>query len=235
LAGELETPEPALSFMTQATRALTGDAKALGPAAVLETLHVGAAFGDEGVRQRCLEILKARGLEAVDCGVAGLEQSALDRYRDYRRRAELEDDFVLVDRSGRRGANARDVESATSNADKSTLVLWVDEQLLLNGGKETSLAEKRVILPLLRHFLMHPNDVFTMGQLSAQVWGTSDAKKAMQTKVKVAISRLRSLLGKDRPYIVTSRVPDGDDGATVVAYGLAEGFDYLLTERVDGP
>jgi ATP/maltotriose-dependent transcriptional regulator MalT len=234
LAGDLESPEPAMSFMVQATEALTGEARTSGPAAVLESLHVGAAFGEEAVRQRCLEILGARGLSPDACGVAALSADVLERYRDYRRRAELEDDFVLVDRTGRRGANARDVERAISSAGKSTLVLWVDEQALLNGGKRTSLAEKRVILPLLRHFLCHPGEVFTMAQLSSQVWGSPDAKKAMQTKVKVAVSRLRSLLGKDRPYITTSRVPQGDDGETVVAYGLAEGFDYLLTERVAG-
>lgn len=234
ISGALHSPELAMSFMAQASQALTGGARTAGPAAVLETLHVGAAFGDEGVRDRCMAILAARGLEAVDCGVSALDTAVVERYRDYRRRAELEDDFVLVDRTGRRGANARDVESAVKSAPKSTVVLLVDEQVLLNGGVRTSLAEKRVILPLLRHFLCHAGEVFTMGQLSTQVWGSSDAKKAMQTKVKVAVSRLRSLLGKDRPYIVTSRVPEGEDGETVVAYGLAEGLDYLLTERVSG-
>jgi DNA-binding response OmpR family regulator len=108
----------------------------------------------------------------------------------------------------------------------------VEEQLLVNAGVEVSLAEKRVILPLLSHFLHHPDEVFTMTHLSAQVWGAADARKTMQTKVKVAISRLRGLLGKDRPYILTSRVAAGDDGETVVAYGLAPDFPYLVIERV---
>ena len=93
-------------------------------------------------------------------------------------------------------------------------------------------AEKRVILPLLRHFLLHPNDVFTMGQLSAQVWGTSDAKKAMQTKVKVAISRLRALLGKDKPYILTQKVDRGAE-RPVVAYGLDAGVNFFVVEHIE--
>jgi DNA-binding response OmpR family regulator len=167
--------------------------------------------------------------------VAGLDDDTIGRYREYRRRAELEDDYILSDRGGRRGANAGDVEAAVVGAARNAVVLKVEDQLMINAGVEVSLAEKRVILPLLLHFLRHPNEAFTMRALSIQVWGAPDAKKTMQTKVKVAISRLRGLLGKDRQYIVTTRVSEGEDGASVVAYGLAPDFPYLVVERVEDP
>ena len=48
--------------------------------------------------------------------------------------------------------------------------------------------------------------------------------------VAVELPGLRSLLGKQRPYILTSR-HKRDDGRNEVCYGLAPGIDTYLIER----
>lgn len=194
-----------------------------------ELLQVGAAFGTEVTRERCLAWL-ATLPEAVQ--QQGLSDRAAARYRDYRRRAELADDYVVSTRKERRGANARQVEKLIQDAGHNTLVLVAHEQYFLLEGEQVPLGEKRVIMPLLLHFLRFPETVFTMDQLAAEVWGADDGRTPMQTKVKVAISRLRALLGKDRNFVITSRVDLPGDGGSVVGYGLAPQLEFQLVERL---
>jgi ATP/maltotriose-dependent transcriptional regulator MalT len=194
-----------------------------------ELLQVGATFGTEATRDRCQAWL-ATLPEAVQ--QQGLSDRAAARYRDYRRRAELADDYVVSTRKERRGANARQVEKLIQEASRETLVLVAHEQFLILEGEQVPLGEKRVILPLLLHFLRFPETVFTMDQLAAEVWGADDGRTSMQTKVKVAISRLRALLGKDRNYVITSRVDLPDGSGSVVGYGLAPQLEFQLVEQI---
>ena len=228
----LEDPEAVFQSMEQGFSAGLKERGPLLSLAPLELLHVGAMFAEEALRERSKALLKEHGVPCKSVGAPSLSEEVIARYRAYRRRIELEDDFLLVRREGQRGANARDVERALADAGQR-LILRKDEQALYHAGKRTDLSEKRVILPLLRFFLLHPGEAFSMAHLSRQVWGKGDDKGAMQTKVKVAVSRLRSLLGKERVYIETTRIVEDEDGASVVAYGLADGFDYLLVERVE--
>ncbi|MCB9727926.1 MAG: tetratricopeptide repeat protein [Deltaproteobacteria bacterium] len=197
-----------------------------------ELLHVGAAYGGEATRACCQGWLATLDPAVRD---AGLSERTATRYRDYRRRAELADDYVVIDRDERRGANARQVEQLIQEASPDALILVVHEQFLILGGERVSLGEKRVILPLLLHFLRFPDQIFTMDQLAAEVWGADDGRTSMQTKVKVAISRLRALLGKDRPYINTSRVDLPDGSGSVVGYGLAPDLRFQLVEQLEEP
>lgn len=195
-----------------------------------ELLQVGASFGSETTRERCRVWLEELPEVARD---QGLSARAATRYRDYRRRAELADDYLVSSRAGRRGANARQVETAIAEAGKKTLVLVAHEQYLVLDGEQVPLGEKRVILPLLLQFLRHPERTFGMDELAAEVWGAEGGRTSMQTKVKVAISRLRALLGKEREYVVTGRVELPDGSGSVVGYGLAEDLDFLLVEQVE--
>lgn len=194
-----------------------------------ELLQVGATFGTEATRDRCQAWL-ATLPDAVQ--QQGLSDRAAARYRDYRRRAELADDYVVSTRQERRGVNARQLDKLIHGASHQTLVLVAHEQYFLLEGEQIPLGEKRVILPLLLHFLRFPNTVFTMDELAAEVWKADDGRTSMQTKVKVAISRLRALLGKERNFIVTSRVAVPGGKGSVVAYGLASELEFQLIEQI---
>lgn len=233
VAGDQDTPEAVAESLAAACAAAEsrGYSYQVTPESH-ELLHVGIAYGEEGVRDRCLELLRVAtgGEPGEEWGAESLSAEASSRYRDYRRRAELADDYVISARDGRRGANARQVEELIDSRGDDALILLTYEQTLINRGSEISLSEKRVIMPLLLHFLSHPDAPFTMDALAADVWGSKDGRQAMQTKVKVAISRLRGLLGKDRAYVNTTRVPVAG-GGTVVAYALADDLEFYVVDR----
>jgi len=195
-------------------------------------LYVALAYGDGEVLAYAQRVLAALGEPMDGLGpLRGLGAEAAARYRQYRRRAELDDDYILTTRDGTEGANASKVSETVSGFVHKGLVLWVDRQLLAVGTNEVSLADKRVIMPLLLHFLRHPGGVFTMADLAHEVWGAEDGSQ-MQTKVKVAVSRLRALIGKDRTVILTTRV-EKDEGGSVVAYTLSPEVKYLLVEHLE--
>ena len=60
------------------------------------------------------------------------------------------------------------------------------------------------------------------------MWSSPELTPTVQTKVKVAVSRLRALLGKSRNYIITTRKME--DGESVVAYQTAPQLQYLIIE-----
>ena len=229
--GKESTPETALSEMEKACAAgvSRGYSFEAGRGSV-QLLHVGLAYGDGDVQVYCRDMLERLELPTEDLGAnRGLPQDVADRYRDYRRRAELDDDYAITSRDGTVGANARQVNQLVEDHGDECLMLLVHEQVLVQAGEEISLAEKRVIMPLILHFLRAPDGAFTMQELAEQVWGATDGS-AMQTKVKVAVSRLRALLGKDRPYVLTTKVDRGGD-RPVVAYALAKDLPFYLVER----
>lgn len=235
VAAEEDTPEPVLEALDRVCGSEAARGIPRAPASeALELLHIGIAYGGDEVADRCRQALeRAIGELPAEVGVRAIDEHAAARYRDYRRRAELADDYVIVGRDGRRGANARQVEELIGARGEEALILLSHDQLMINRGEEVSLAEKRVIMPLLLHFLRHPEEVFTMDQLARSVWKSRDAKQAMQTKVKVAISRLRALLGKDRPYVITTRIDKPSGTGTIVAYGLAPELEFFVVERME--
>jgi tetratricopeptide (TPR) repeat protein len=231
--GEESTPEAAFEELDRCcSRALLNGFIFEVGAEAEEVMYVGMCYGTESMQTYCRSLLERLGRPTEDLGpLNGLSEETAARYKDYRRRADLDEEYVIIDREDARGANARQVNQLVDDFGDDHLVLLVPEQLLVHKGDDISLSEKRVILPLLLHFLRHPTDAFTMSELAEAVWGAKD-NGTMQTKVKVAISRLRALLGKDRPYIVTQKVDRGGE-RPIVAYGLDPGVAFYVVERID--
>ncbi len=233
LAGDEETPEEAFELLDGCCqRALArGFIFEMGPDA--ETLmYVGLCYGTESIKAYSRELLTRLSRPVDDLGpLQGMSEETVARHKDYRRKADLDEEYVITNRDSSRGANARQVNQLVGDEGDSNLVLLVHEQLLVHRGDDISLAEKRVILPLLLYFLRHPEGAFTMRELAEEVWGAQDSG-SMQTKVKVAISRLRALLGKDRPYIVTQKVDRGEE-RPVVAYGLDDAVNFFVVEHIE--
>ena len=115
-----------------------------------------------------------------------------------------------------------------SSRSASTFVVCVPDQLVLNFGRQVSLGQKRVMMPLLLHLLRNSDESFSMLELAREVWDSPELTPTVQTKVKVAVSRLRALLGKSRNYIITTRKTEG--GESVVAYQTAPQLQYQIIE-----
>jgi len=191
---------------------------------------IGARVGDEEMKAYCSGVLARLGIDATD--PVGPEQVSVKAYGAARAtvvtggapyRVTTRDGLKPLDEDGfqlllRDGAPA--------------LVAVVATQTVLNFGKSLNLAQKRVMFPLLLTFLRSPDDYFTMERLALEVWGEEELDASVQTKVKVAISRLRSLLGKARKYIVTTRAEIEGQSGTVVAYQLAPNLAFKIVEQV---
>lgn len=229
------TPESVISYLELASTEANRHGYVFGPdASSRELALVGRALGHPETQEYC-----GRVLERVDGFVPGeedeieLPEPAATRYDRFQQRLEREDEYTILSREGRIGAGEQQLEELVEDKGDATLVVMMHTQEMVNFGDTVSLSQKRVILPLLVHFLRYHDTVFTMAELAQNVWESSDLTESMKTKVKVAISRLRSLLGKSRDYILTSRRPDGD-GGSVVTYGLAPDLEFYLVESAEG-
>jgi tetratricopeptide (TPR) repeat protein len=233
LVGDESTPEEAFELLDKCCeRALSsGFIFELGPDAEA-LMYVGMCYGTESMKTYSRELLMRLSRPVDELGpLHGMSEETAARHKDYRRKADLDEEYVITDRDSSRGANARQVNQLVGDFGDDNLVLLVHEQMLVHKGDDISLAEKRVILPLLLYFLRHPEGAFTMRELAEEVWGAQDSG-SMQTKVKVAISRLRALLGKERAYILTQKVDRGAD-RPVVAYGLDAGVNFFVVEHIE--
>jgi len=233
LAGDEPTPEEAFELLDESCeRALaSGFIFEMGPDAEA-LMYVGMCYGTESIKTYSRELLIRLSRPVDDLGpLHGMSAETAARHKDYRRKADLDEEYVITDRETSRGANARQVNQLVGEYGDENLVLLVHEQMLVHKGDDISLAEKRVILPLLLYFLRNPDGAFTMRELAQEVWGAQDSG-SMQTKVKVAISRLRALLGKERPYILTQKVDRGAE-RPVVAYGLDSGVNFFVVEHIE--
>ncbi len=136
--------------------------------------------------------------------------------------------FLQLSRGGTTGLSAADYQAVVSSRSASTFVVCVPDQLVLNFGRQVSLGQKRVMMPLLLHLLRNSDESFSMLELAREVWDSPELTPTVQTKVKVAVSRLRALLGKSRNYIITTRKTEG--GESVVAYQTAPQLQYQIIE-----
>ena len=141
--------------------------------------------------------------------------------------------YVVTTRRGRRGMSEQQVRALVNAESDEALVLLSHIGELHNHGSFVSLKEKRVILPLIRCFLDNPDTAHSMKELGLEIWGTQDVSSGMQTKIKVAVSRARALLGKDRDYIVTGSRAE-PEGGSCVTYCLAEDLDFYLISEGTG-
>lgn len=227
-----ETPESVVSYLELAStianqRSYAFSRLLVGP----ELVAVGLQFGLPET-----QAFSARAAQAIESagGTCVLSQEAVERYQSFQRRLERAEDFVLTSRDGRVGANEAAVGEAIEAHKGDSLVVALADHQMWNYGASISLGQKRVILPLLVHFLQNGDQVFSMAELAESVWDAPELDDTTKTKVKVAISRLRGLLGKGRTYIVTGRrTPPA--GRSVVTYGLHPSIRFLLVEPANDP
>lgn len=136
--------------------------------------------------------------------------------------------FVLHTRTSSQGLSGSDYQQIIASKGPGSFVVCVPDQIVLNFGRVVSLGQKRVMLPLLLHLLRNPDQCFSMLELAREVWDSPELTPTVQTKVKVAISRLRALLGKNRNYITTTRKQEGAE--SVVAYQVAPQLQFQIIE-----
>lgn len=226
------TPESVVSYLELACVEANRNGYVFGPLGEMrELLLVGRSLGLPETIRYCDNMLARMGV-SPDQDEVGLPESVAARYDKFQQRLEREDEFTLLTRDGRSGASEMQVEEILRTRAPRALVVLLYRQEMINFGEVTSLSQKRVILPLLIHFLRRPQGVFTMAELAEHVWNTTDLTESMKTKVKVAISRLRSLLGRSRTYVVTGRRPAKKKGSEVT-YGLAPDLEYYLIEEAE--
>lgn len=138
--------------------------------------------------------------------------------------------FVLHTRTSSQGLTGSDYQQLIASKGPGAFVVCVPDQLVLNFGRVVSLGQKRVMMPLLLHLLRNPDTSFSMLELAREVWDSPELTPTVQTKVKVAISRLRALLGKNRNYITTTRKQEGAE--SVVAYQVAPQLQFQIVEAI---
>lgn len=198
-----------------------------------ELLEVGQQFGGPEVVGMCAEVLLERfGMTEGEVNErwnrdGNAASLSIQRHRTFDQLLASVNDYWVLTRREVIGLTEEDVEDLQEESQGGELWVHLAEQRLDNFGVSVSLAQKRVILPLLVHFLMRHDEDFTMGELAQHVWGAEELDNSMRTKVKVAISRLRSLLGKRRNYIVTGRRHETGKKSEVT-YALAPRLEFRL-------
>lgn len=144
--------------------------------------------------------------------------------------------FRLFGPQGERVVDAAELGRVLHKPDGAVLtVLQVDGRCEIRHRGTVTLAElKRVALPLLRALITHPGKNMPAANLTELVWGAGPYDQKARTRLKVAISRLRDMLGEDGRHIKTVRGP-GTRRASSTAYRLDPAFSFLWVEPLDGP
>jgi hypothetical protein len=192
-------------------------------------LLAGFRNGNDRTRQLCRGELEALG---IDLRVVTGRASRPRGVSGTMRRPSLQSGtpFVSVTRSSTEGLTNEQYQQIVASKGPGCLVICVPDQLVLNFGRSVPLGQRRVMLPLLLHFLRNHEVAFSMLDLAREVWETAELNPTVQTKVKVAISRLRAMLGKGRAYIHTTRKDEAGD--SVVAYQVAPQLPFQIIEAV---
>lgn len=190
-------------------------------------LLAGLRGGSERARQTCRLELERLGID-TRAVVSSPERVGAQRTPSQRSAGSAGAPFVQITRGVTRGLSSSEYQTIVNGKSNNQLVVCVPDQLVLNFGRQVSLGQKRVMMPLLLQLLRHPDQSFSMLELANLVWGTAELTSTVQTKVKVAVSRLRALLGKGRHYIITTRKMEGGD--SVVAYQAAPQLPFVIIE-----
>lgn len=188
-------------------------------------LLTGLRGGTEKARAVCRAELERRG---VDTRAVSATERPKTGAASRRTHSAGGAPFIRLTRSGSQGMSAADYQAVVNSKPATSFIVCVPDQLVLNFGRQLALGQKRVMLPLLLHLLRNPDESFSMLELAREVWDSPELTPTVQTKVKVAVSRLRALLGKSRNYIITTRKMEG--GESVVAYQTAPQLQYEIIE-----
>ncbi len=91
---------------------------------------------------------------------------------------------------------------------------------------------KRVILPLMRTLMRQPGEEVRAPNLASAVWGEGPYDQRARTRLKVAISRLRSLLGPDACHLRT--IPGtGPQRSSKTCYVLDRELPFIWVESAE--
>ncbi|MCC6623756.1 MAG: hypothetical protein IT385_21030 [Deltaproteobacteria bacterium] len=212
--------------------------QAMGDARRVEaTLRAGYRYGSERVRVVCRAELERRGADVKSLVTepkarpqvpgAAPSQAAIGQAKKIALASGAS--FVATGRSSVQAMNDGELAALLEAKATSLFIVLVPERVVVNFGKRISLGQKRIMLPLLIELLRHPDEAFSMLELARRVWDAqTELTPTIVTKVKVAISRLRALLGRNRAYINTTRKDEG--GESVVAYQVAPQLQFLIVE-----
>jgi DNA-binding winged helix-turn-helix (wHTH) protein len=77
-------------------------------------------------------------------------------------------------------------------------------------------------------FLERPSEALDHARIHREVWGIDRLDDAARTRLKVALSRLRSQLG---PGIVETRRVTDTTGAQQAVFALASGIDFSVIDQ----
>ena len=179
-----------------------------GEWAAVRALEIGAGRGDALTSAHCRALLLA-----VARGPAAGSDPAAGAYR-------------IVDRRGARVAGEDEVERLRASG-KALLVDLVRQRILRPSG-EVPLSGQRVLVPLLLALLGKPDRAFEAPHLHREVWGSDRFDESARTRVKVALSRLRALVG---PGVLESRSVVSPTGVARKVFAIAAGLDFAIIER----
>jgi hypothetical protein len=141
--------------------------------------------------------------------------------------------WVVTTRTGTLPLDASVYATYAEGLGPETVIVVVPETRIFVGGERLAVGQKRVLVPLLTALLLHADTALSMRELAAIVWRvrTPQLKPAVQTKIKVAMSRLRTLLGREREVVVTAKKDEG--GGRVAAYQVAPGVSFAVIRARD--
>lgn len=134
--------------------------------------------------------------------------------------------FRILDRKGTHLVSEREVDAIRQSP--PTLLLDGPKQRLIIRGISMGLEGKRLMVPLLLLFLERPTYAFDAPEIHRDVWGNDAFDDSAALRVRVALSRLRAVLGRD--VIVTQRRTTAT-GNMATRYMISEAIDYFAIEQ----
>jgi len=200
-------------------------------------LRAGYRYGSDRVRGVCKAELERRGADLkslvtepkVRPAIPGASPSQASIGAAKKVALASGASYVATGRASVQAMSDAELSALVEAKSSALFIVLVPEKVVVNFGKRVSLGQKRIMLPLLIELLRHPDDAFSMLELARRVWdANTELTPTIVTKVKVAISRLRALLGRNRAYINTTRKDEG--GESVVAYQVAPQLQFLIVE-----
>ena len=120
----------------------------------------------------------------------------------------------------------------TMNAEHLNVFHLADTCEIHHRGQRQTGELKRVILPLMRALMRQPGCEVRAPDLACAVWGEGPYDQRARTRLKVAISRLRTLLGPDACHLRT--IPGtGPQRSSKTCYVLDRELPFIWVESAD--
>jgi tetratricopeptide (TPR) repeat protein len=120
----------------------------------------------------------------------------------------------------------------TMNAQHLNVFHLDDTCVIHHRGQRQTGELKRVILPLMRTLMRQPGHEVRAPDLASAVWGEGPYDQRARTRLKVAISRLRTLLGPDACHLRT--IPGtGPQRSSKTCYVLDRELPFIWVEAAE--